>query len=210
MGFFNKLFWGSSKKFANDVTNNVSKAKEQKIKNKVETFNTVSQDFYDRKNFIDDCTTLMVDVVNCFTEEESNTEQEKVLIKEMSDYYQKEKRKIEENGTVPVPQSIESDYSDMLQQYNQVLTYIEKFINQRQWARSTELEEYYQQTRELSVKQMYNEITEEEYSQALKSLTSPPNPLEGTGESISDVIQKLNEYNQALTHTGESILNKLG
>jgi hypothetical protein len=209
MGFFDKLFWGGSKRFANDVTNNVLKAKEQKVKNKVETFNAVSKDFYDRKNFVDDCKTLMADVVNCFTEEEPDNEQEKILIKKMSDYYLTGKKKIEEKGTVPVPQSVVSAFSDMLQQYNQALAYIEKFIKQRQWARSPEQDEYSQQSRKLLTKRMYNEITHEEYSQTLKSLKVPPSPLEGTGEDLTTVIRMSNEYQHALARTGESILKKL-
>jgi hypothetical protein len=209
MGFFDKLFWGGSRRFANDGTNNMSKAKEQKVRSKVETFNAISKDFCERKNFVDDSKTLMADVVNCFTEEEPDNEKEKVLLKRMTDYYQAGKRKIEEKGTVAVPQYVVDIYSNMLKEYNQVLAYIEKFIKQRQWARSPEQDEYKQQTRELRIKRMYNEITQEELSKSLKSLKTPPSPLEGTGEDLITVIRKSNEYQHAFAKIGESMLNKL-
>lgn len=209
MGFFNKLLWGSSKRFANDVTKNVSKAKEQKIKNKVDTYNIVSKDFYERKNFIDDCKIMMADVVNCYTEEEPDPEQEKVLINRMLDFYQSGKREIEEKGTAPVPQNVLSAYSDMLKQYSQALAYIDKFIKQRQWARSDEQEEYWLKTGELLNKSITGEITHEEYEQSLESLKCPLSPLEGTGEDLLTVIRMSNEYQVALTQAGESILEKL-
>lgn len=208
MGFFNKLLWGSSKRFANDV-NKWSKAKDQKIKNKVDTYNIVSKDFYERKNFIDDCKILMADVVNCYTEEEPDAEQEKELIKRMSDFYQSGKREIEETGIAPVPQNVLSAYSDMLKQYSECLVYIEKFIKQRQWARSYENEEYWLKIRELSNKSITGEITHEEYEQSLESLKCPPSPLDGTGEDLLTVIRMSNEYQVALTQAGENILEGL-
>ena len=151
----------------------------------------------------------MADVVDCYTEEEPDHEQEKVLIRKIEEFFQSGKEEFEEEGTVPVPELIESDYSDMLKQYAQALMYLEKFMKQRKWARSTELSEYFQAFSELFEERLLGRITAEEYSRAFDSLDAPISPLEETGEDLIDVLRKINEYEESLAQTGDKILMKL-
>jgi len=196
IGFFSKLFGGSPRWY-------------DSIDEKIETYNTISKHFYDRLNFIHYCKVLMADVVDCYTEEEPDHEQEKVLIRKMEDFFQSGKREIVEEGTDPVPEFIQSDYSNMLQQYAQALIYLEKFIKQRKWAQSTELSNYFQASSELFNDMLHGKMTEDEYSYALDSLEAPKSPLEETGEDLLDVLRKINEYEESLAQAGEQILKQL-
>lgn len=210
MGFFNRLFWGASRRFANDVTNSISNTNDQKLRNKVEIYNLFSDDFYERKNFVYHCKVLMGEFMECITEEDPDEEQKRVLIKRMTNYYQEGNREIEEKGTVPAPEFVIDAYSDMLEQYYQVLTYIERFIKHWEWTISPEMVEYDQQVNELFDMRIHQETTQEEYSQALKSLKRPPeSPLREFREDLVTVLQMSNKYQESLTKTGESLLNRL-
>lgn len=95
-----KILWGTSKRFANDVTNGVMKERNRqekaRILDKVEIYNEVSKHFYDRLNFIRDINDLISIVTDHYIVKNRIEETEQLL--RLRNYYEKRVK-----NNLPVP-----------------------------------------------------------------------------------------------------------
>jgi hypothetical protein len=126
MGFWDKLLWGASRRFANDVTNGATKEqnrqKDIQVRNKISTFNTVSQDYYDKLNFLSDIGELTSWVFNNILEGKDNHE----TVTRFRTYYDTHIGKVKNRPHLPLT-------GTALELYQQGLVSLDKTVRDIEW-----------------------------------------------------------------------------
>ncbi|AXI08228.1 hypothetical protein CUC15_04280 [Oceanobacillus zhaokaii] len=125
-----KLLWGTSRRFANDVTNGVMKERKRREKtrilDKVEMYNKVSNHFYDRLNFIRDVNYL-IRIVSEHYIEKNGTEEMNQLFRLM-DYFDKQAKDLLSEPPVELSGVPLDIYCKGLTSYSEVVGNIELWV----------------------------------------------------------------------------------
>jgi hypothetical protein len=213
MGFWDKLFYGASKRFANDVSRGVVKeqSKDNRVKDKIHTFNAVSKDYYARVNFVRDMDDLMGYIFDNLLQEEMDVTLDGELQNKLVQYCEKYGKELQSLPPVPLSGHLAEQYQRGLASFEKAYETISVFVDKRTYTFNNRdrSEEYVAKIRELGGQLMQGQITKQQYKEMSKAIL-PDHSNEPKDKRSFVVLRQdtLNHFSQFST-IGEQVLNKL-